>query len=86
MAEIIRTTDGKGRVSLPRSFANSTILIEQVSESELRIRKAVVVPQSEFREESAIILSDRDRDLFLEMLDNPPPPNQALKKLMKKQK
>ena len=27
-------------------------------------------------------LSDADRDLFLAMLDNPPPPNAALCKLM----
>ena len=25
-------------------------------------------------------LSNRDRDVFLQMLDNPPPPNEALKK------
>lgn len=31
-------------------------------------------------------LSDRDRDLFLQMLDNPPPPNDALKKAAKRYK
>jgi uncharacterized protein (DUF1778 family) len=29
-------------------------------------------------------LSDADRDLFLAVLDNPPPPNAALRKLMSK--
>ncbi len=31
-------------------------------------------------------LSDRDRDLILSLLDNPPEPNEALKKLMRGQK
>ncbi len=81
-----RTTDRKARVRLPESFANATILIEQVSDTELRIRKAQVIPEDEIRfaEESAILLSDRDRDLILSLLDNPPPPNEALKKLLAK--
>jgi hypothetical protein len=29
-------------------------------------------------------LSDRDRDLFLSLLDNPPEPNEALKNAMRK--
>jgi hypothetical protein len=85
---LTRTTDAKARVSLPRTFANATILIEQISETELRIRKAQVVPEDElpFREESGTVLSDRDRDLFLSLLDNPPPANAALKKAARKQK
>jgi hypothetical protein len=75
-----RTTDAKGRVTLPRSFANATVIVEQVSETELRIRKAVVVPEDELRfyEEGSTALSDRDRDQFLALLDNPPAPNEAL--------
>ncbi len=34
----------------------------------------------EFPEESITTLSDRDRDRFLELLENPPPPNAALRK------
>jgi uncharacterized protein (DUF1778 family) len=77
-----RTTDTKARVTLPRAFANSTVIIEQVSETELRVRKARVIPEDEirFREESPLVLSDRDRDRFLELLDNPPKPNAALRK------
>jgi hypothetical protein len=76
-----RTTDSKARITLPRSFANSTVMLEQVSETEVRIRKARVIPEDEvgFYEESRPPLSDRDRDLFLSLLDNPPPPNKALK-------
>jgi uncharacterized protein (DUF1778 family) len=43
---------------------------------------AVVVPEDEFRfrEESAAPLSDRDRDKFLDLLDNPPKANSALRR------
>ena len=77
-----RTTDTKGCVTLPKSFANSAIIIEHVSETELRIRRARVIPEDEirFREESPLMLSNRDRDRFLEVLDNPPKPNAALRK------
>jgi hypothetical protein len=79
---LIRTTDKKARVSLPGTFANATVVIEQVSDTELRIRKAQVVPEDEYRfpEDSVTPLSDRDRDLFLALLDNPPAPNEALRR------
>jgi hypothetical protein len=82
MALVTRTTDGKARVRLPIAFANTTVLIEQVSETEVRIRMAQVIPEDErlFAEERNTPLSDRDRDLFLALLDNPPPANAALKK------
>lgn len=81
MAAITRTTDPKARVSLPRSFANSTVVIEQVNETELRIRKARIVTEDELRlrEQSPTTLSDRDRDRFLELLDSPPRANRALR-------
>jgi len=81
-----RSTDAKGRISLPKGFANATVVIEQVSDTEIRIRKAVVIPEDEvhFREESAPLLTDRDRDWFLKLLDNPPPPNSALKRAARK--
>lgn len=83
MQTLIRTTDKKARVSLPGAFANATVIIEQVSDTELRIRKAQVVPEDEYRfsEEAVKPLSDRDRDLFVKMLDNPPAPNEALRRL-----
>ncbi len=79
---LIRTTDKKARVSLPGEFANATVVIEKVSDTELRIRKAQVVPEDEYRfpEESVTPLSDRDRDLFLALLDNPPAANEALRR------
>jgi DNA-binding transcriptional regulator/RsmH inhibitor MraZ len=84
MSPITRTTDRKGRVSLPKEFANTTVLIEVVSQDEIRIRKAVVIPQDEWQliEQASAPLSDRDRDIFLDLLENPPPPNPALKKVL----
>ena len=80
MSAEIRTTDKKARISLPRTFANATVIMEQVSDTEVRIRKARVIPEDEVRflEEETTVLSDRDRDAFLALLDNPPPPNEAL--------
>lgn len=75
MALETRTTDQKARVSLPKEFANSTVIIEKVSETEVRIRKAKVIPEDEMRfyEENVTALSERDREIFLALLDNPPP-------------
>src|SRR5258708_31747692 len=78
------TTDEKARITLPKHFANSTILVEHVSETEVRIRKARVIAEDDlpFVEEAMAPLSDRDRDIFLALLDNPPPPNDALRRLL----
>jgi hypothetical protein len=77
-----RFTDKKSRLILPARFANSAVLIEEVSETELRIRKAVVLPEDEmpFAEDRRPPLSDEDRDFLLSLLDAPPKPNADLKK------
>lgn len=82
----IRTTDSKARLSLPKAFANSTVIIETINASEIRIRKAKVIPENEveFLEETRQPLSDRDRDLFLALLEKPSKPNAALKKAFSK--
>jgi Protein of unknown function (DUF1778) len=82
MVSMARTTDPKGRVSLPKAFANATVIIEQISDTELRIRKAQIIPENEMRfyEGSTSPLSDRDRDLFLSLLDEPPAANEALRR------
>jgi hypothetical protein len=79
-----RSTDAKGRVSLPKAFANATVIIEQVNENELRIRKARVIPEDEIRfsEESPVVLSDGERERFLQALEHPPKPNLELRRLM----
>jgi Protein of unknown function (DUF1778) len=82
MAIHTRTTDAKGRVSLPKDFANATVIIEHLNETELRIRKARIVPEDElrFREENPTALSNEARDRFLQLLDNPPKPNATLRR------
>lgn len=77
-----RSTDAKARVILPPGFAKSTVIIEQISEWEVRVRKARIVPEDEvvFSEEQRPKLSDRDRDHILQLLDNPPVPTVALRK------
>src|SRR5438105_3066079 len=84
MVVLTHTTDEKARINLPKNFANSTVLVEQVSDTELRIRKARVIPEDElpFAEEAMAPLSDRDRDVFLALLENPPPANDALRRLL----
>lgn len=77
-----RTTDAKARLVLPKAFANATVIVEQLSETELRVRRVTVVAEDDipFVEESASPLTDRDRDRFLALLANPPAPIPALKK------
>ena len=83
-----RTTDAKGRVLLPKAFANATVVLEQWGETEIRVRLARVRPVDDerFVEEVAAPLSDRDRDRLLALLDNPPPPNSALRRAMDRQR
>jgi uncharacterized protein (DUF1778 family) len=76
----IRVTDGKARLTLPRSFANSTVLIEVRNENEIVIRKAKVVPLTE--EPTTIALSKTDWERFVDVLENPPEPNAELKALL----
>ena len=77
-----RTTDSKARLVLPKSFANSTVIIEQISDTEIRVRRAKVVAEDDlpFEEECDIKLSARDRERFVKALLKPPAPNAALKK------
>ena len=42
-----KTADGKGRVSLGSRFANQTVIVEEVDDTEVRITLAEVIPQRE---------------------------------------
>jgi hypothetical protein len=77
-----RFTDKKGRLILPARFANTAVLIEEISETELRVRKAAIVPEDElpFSEEHRRPLADADRDFILDLLANPPEANASMKK------
>ena len=58
------------------TFPYGTATVSIVEMTGRRIRKARVIPEDElpFVEEAMAPLSDRDRDVFLALLDNPPPP------------
>lgn len=47
MPAITRSTDKKARLTLPKEFADSLVIIEQISESEIRIKKARAIPENE---------------------------------------
>ena len=74
--------DATARVVLPKGFAKATVILEEISETEVRICKASgsVEAEGEFLEQTVTILADRDRDLFLQLIENPPSPNAALQK------
>ena len=79
-----RTADDRGRVTLPKSFANRTVLIQQINETEVRV---CLVSESRSRrttfiEETSWPLSDAARDQFLKLLDAPPKPNAELKRAL----
>jgi hypothetical protein len=44
MKQVIRTADSKGRVALP-GFAGATVIVEQVDDTEFRVRKARESPR-----------------------------------------
>ena len=80
----IRVTDSKARLTLPRAFANATLLLEIRGDNEIVIRKAKVVPLADAGvTPETITLSEQDWDGFVAALENPPKPNAALKKLMR---
>ena len=44
---MIKTADSKGRVGLGRRFANKPVIIEDISETEVKISLARVIPERE---------------------------------------
>lgn len=86
----VRTTDNKARLTLPKSFANSTLLVEIVSDVEIVIRRARVVPLSPGGEPAADSspgpLSAADWELFLAVLDRPASVPEPLKKAILRQR
>ena len=44
---VSRTTDSKGRVTLGEKFANRTVIVEEVDDTEVRVTLARIVPERE---------------------------------------
>jgi uncharacterized protein (DUF1778 family) len=86
MAAAIRTADSKGRVVLP-GFANATVIVEALSDTEYRIRKARVIAEDDLRmpeDDMPIKLTEREAKKVLDMIENPPKPNAALRRAAKR--
>jgi DNA-binding transcriptional regulator/RsmH inhibitor MraZ len=78
---LTRTADAKGRIALPARFAKATVLIEEVSDTELRVRKAKIVPEDE-----VVFMEAKASKLIYELLSNPPKPSPRLRRLMQSKK
>jgi hypothetical protein len=86
MNALIRTADSKGRVALP-GFANTTLIIERVDDTEYRVRKARVIPEKDlhFHEEDfPVKLAKSDAIRFVQALAKPPVPNKAARRAAKR--
>jgi Protein of unknown function (DUF1778) len=86
MSNAVKTADSKGRVVLP-GFANATVIIEAVSDNEYRVRKARVIPEDDLHfpeDEAQIILTEREAKQVIDMIENPPKPNAALRRAAKR--
>lgn len=44
---MIKTADSKGRISLGQRFANKPVIIEDISDTEVKISMARVIPERE---------------------------------------
>jgi hypothetical protein len=42
-----RTTDSKGRLVLPKEFANATVIVDRVNDMEIRVRRAKVIAEDD---------------------------------------
>ena len=72
-----KTADSKGRVALGKAFANSTVMVERVSPTEVRIIKARVVPENEVwlwdnQEALAMVKRGLQQAKNQEFAENPP--------------
>lgn len=44
---IIKTADSKGRINFGKNFANKTVIIEKIGDTEMKIELARVIPERE---------------------------------------
>ncbi|UTC62632.1 DUF1778 domain-containing protein [Treponema sp. OMZ 787] len=74
------------RIDLRASRHQKSILeraseLKHISLSSYILSTALKQAQRDLTENETLILSNRDRDLMIAALDNPPEPNEALKRL-----
>jgi hypothetical protein len=74
---MIKTVDSKGRISLGQRFANKPVIIEDLSDTEVKISLARVIPEREMwlwenPEARDAVLSALERLKRGEFAENPP--------------
>lgn len=74
---MIKTVDSKGRVSLGQRFANKPVIIEDLSDTEVKISLARVIPEREMwlyqnPEAREMVFSAIERLKRGEFAENPP--------------
>lgn len=58
--------------------------LKRISLSSYILSAAIQLAKLDIEKEEAIVLSNKERDLVLSLLDNPPEPNEALRALFNK--
>ncbi|MBI4963725.1 MAG: hypothetical protein HY913_10665 [Desulfomonile tiedjei] len=74
---MIRTADSKGRISLGQRFANKPVIIESISDTEVKVSLARVIPEREMwlfqnPEARELVFSALERLRRGEFAENPP--------------
>jgi uncharacterized protein (DUF1778 family) len=80
-----------GRLSMRVDEATKAILeqaasLEGLSVTSFVLRQATLGARSVISEHDRLVLSDRDRDTFVALLDNPPAPTEALRRAARRHK
>jgi len=74
---MIKTADSKGRISLGQRFANRPVIIENISDTEVKVSLARVIPEREMwlyqnPEAREMVFSALERLKRGEFAENPP--------------
>jgi len=85
------TTDSTARLELQLTSASKTMIeraaaVNNQSLGDYSVSRLVEVARRDLLEHETLVLSDRDRDLFLAMLAEDAEPNEALKRAAKRYK
>lgn len=75
--QVIKTADSKGRITFGKRFANKPVIIEEISDTEVKISLARVIPEKEMwlwqnQEARDAVLSAIDRLKKGEFAEDPP--------------
>lgn len=77
-----------GRINLRTSLDDKSLLEKAASLRHLTLSSYIIATslrqaQIDLEEQETLLVSNRERDLIMNALENPPAPNSALKKLFK---